>query len=214
MTTYWHFYASRVKRQFAFYLAFYFLLLLLHFTLYEHWNYGLNQKLVLWWLQIYMYVLDEENFGKQMTTAHLLHPNFLQFYAWDKENSSGFRCLIQLLLKVEVQIPQKSLIPFFSSVGKDICSFIPDAGIRPIFFIQFSSVLTSSCVGQGQNKGQSNSLSLLQLCKLKAVENTLFLSVTKEPWHVHPLSNLLKEKVEYVSPWCKMSGYNDPNLPV
>ena len=95
----------------------------------------------------------------------------------------------------------ESLITFFSGVWKVICSFIPDAGIWPIFFSQCSPVLTSSCRGQGQHKGQSNPLYLFQLCKLKVVGNVLVLSVKKEPKHVHPLSYLLKEKDEYVSPW-------------
>lgn len=82
------------------------------------------------------------------------------------------------------------------------------------FLFQFSPILTSSCGGQGQNKGQSNPLCLLHLCKLKVDGNILFLSVTKEPRHVHPLSYPLKEKVEYVSPWYKVCGHNDSNPPL
>ena len=51
----------------------------------------------------------------------------------------------------------------------------------PFFSSQSSPVLTSSCKGQGQHKGQSNPLYLLQLCKLKVVGNVLVLSTTKEP---------------------------------
>ena len=116
-----------------------------------------------------------------MTAVHLLHSKFLQpSYAWKKENCFGIRCFIQLLLKVEVQNFWGCLITFFSSIGKAICSFVSDAVIWPTFYYQFSPVLTSSSVGQGQNKGQSNPFYLLQLCKLKVVGNILFLSVTKE----------------------------------
>lgn len=51
----------------------------LHFTLYSTCTLQLMLKsesgaLV---LQIHMHILNEENFGKQMTTVHLLYPKFL-----------------------------------------------------------------------------------------------------------------------------------------
>lgn len=128
-------------------------------------------------------------------------------------NSLGFRSLIQLLLKVEVQILWEVLVTFFSLLRRPFVPFIQMQESDPSFLSIFSFSIPS-CVGQGQNKGQSNSLNLLQLCRLKVVGNTLFLSVTKELCYVRPLSNPLKEKVEYVSPWCKMSRLNDSNLPV
>lgn len=49
----------------------------------------------------YIMFEDEEKFGKQITAVHLFHSKFLQpSYVWKKENSFGFRCLIQLPLKV------------------------------------------------------------------------------------------------------------------
>lgn len=144
-----------------------------------------------------------------MKTVHLPHPKFLQSsYAWKKENSFGFKCLIQLF-KVEVQFIWESLITFFSSVGKAICSFILDLGIWPILFSQFSPVSPSSCVGQGQNKGQSNPSPIATL-KIKSCWKYIVFEGCKRTVAWEPTFISLREKVEWVSPWCKMSGHNDP----
>lgn len=81
--------------------------------------------------------------------------------------------------------------------------FIYSRGIEesiPFFLSIFSSFYT---VGEGQNKGHSNSLYLLQFCKLEALENILFLSATKGWCHGNPLPCPLREKGEYVSPCAK-----------
>lgn len=68
---------------------------------------------------------------------------------------------------------------FSTSFLKAIWSFIPEVWKNlSHFFLSIFSCFYA--VGGGQNKGHSNSLYLLQFCKLEALENILFLRATKE----------------------------------
>lgn len=96
--------------------------------------------------------------------------------------------------------PLEKFDNIFSTIFVKRHLFIYSRGIEEsilfFFYFQFSHFCT---VGEGQNKGHSNSLYLLQFCKLEALENILFLSATKGWCHGNPLPFPLKEKGECVS---------------
>lgn len=131
---------------------------------------------------------------------HLCPEKFLTlFYTWKEENKYGFWYFTQLEIKWEIQNHLKSLKMFFFHQLSESHLFIYSTGMEesiPFFLSIFSCFYT---IGEGQNKGHSNSLYLLQFCKLEALENILFLSATKEWCHGNPLPFPLREKGEYVS---------------
>lgn len=149
-------------------------------------------------------MLGKETLGdKCLKYTHVII-SFGHSLKWKTEDKFGFGCLIQLEMKWKTPNHSKSLTIFFPlALWKAIYLFIYSryGGIYPSFFLSiFSSFYT---VGEGQNKGHSNSLYLLQFCKLEALENTLFLSAAKRWCHGNPLSYPLREKGEYVSPCAK-----------
>lgn len=194
MTIYWCIYAFRVKRE---------------FTLSIQCNYDLDQKVVLWWFQTYVYCMKNTLGNKLLLYICCI----LNFSSSPMPGRKG----VGLDLDAKYNLSEKGKFKSFEKVwsqflvvlGKPLVFYSRCRNLSHFFSSQFSPVSTSSCVGQVQSKGQSNSLYLLQVCKSKVVGNALFLGVTKELHHGRPL----KKKVEYVRLWFKMSRHNNPRSP-